>query len=212
MGIARIGLEAGGVYHIYNHAVGSDLVFREAENYKFFLRKISARIIPFAEVLAFCLMPNHFHFALMIKDKKVLVNYWAEKLEILKAKLEKKGSKETADYILLDTLIITAFANLFNSYVQAYNKKYRRMGTLLKESFQRKRVDSNLDLMRLICYIHNNPVAHGFTRRREDWKYSSYNTILTDNQTDISREEVLKLFGGIENFIFLHDNGIYESL
>jgi len=208
MSLQRIDLEAGGVYHIYNHAVGRDNIFKEAENYYFFLRKISSRIKPFADVLAFCLMPNHFHFAIRIKNKKELVNYWNRKIPQLKSRREKRGLKENADHVLLDILIVTEFANLFNSYVQAFNKKYKRMGSLLKESFQRKRIDSDLGLIRLISYIHNNPVEHGFVSSREEWKYSSYKAILSGNAKDALSHEVIKTFGGRENFIFLHDQNL----
>jgi putative transposase len=185
MGIPHIILEAGGVYHIYNHAVGSENIFKEDENYLFFLRKFSTRITPFTEVLAFCLMPNHFHFVLRIKDKKDLVALWKEKLPRVKAKRERKNSSETLDHILLDELIINEFGSLFNSYVHAFNKKYSRRGSLLKESFQRKIVDSDIGLIKLISYVHNNPVEHGFTSCREDWKYSSYNAILSEKKTII---------------------------
>ena len=162
MGSPRIPLEPDGVYHIYNHAVGSDNIFKEDENYYFFLRKFSARIACFADVLSYCLMPNHFHFVLRIKNEKHLEMLWHDKPN-------KKKLNRSAFY---DEIITTQFANLFNSYVQAFNRKYFRQGTLLKESFQRKRIDTNEYLIKVICYLHNNPVNHGFAKR-ESWKYSS---------------------------------------
>jgi len=104
----------------------------------------------------------------------------------------------------LDEIITTQFANLFNSYVQAFNKKYFRKGSLLKESFQRKKIDMTDALIKTICYVHNNPVEHSFTQKREDWQYSSYNAVLSNGKTNIVRDEVLEMFGGKENFIFLH--------
>jgi putative transposase len=80
MGISHILLETGGIYHIYNHAVGWDNIFLEEENYRFFLRKLVSRISPFAEILAYCLMPNHFHLVIRIKDKKELPEGWPEKM------------------------------------------------------------------------------------------------------------------------------------
>lgn len=52
--------EYGYVYHVYTHANGKDLIFRENENYKYFLSKLLKYIIPVAEIYAYCLMPNHF--------------------------------------------------------------------------------------------------------------------------------------------------------
>jgi len=205
MALNRILLEPGSEYHIYNHAVGWDNLFQEEENYRFFLSKLIPRISPFSDVLAYCLMPNHFHFLIRIKEKKELVKLWQEKLKLLKEKRLKKNSDETADHFLIDRLIINEFGNFFNSYVQAYNKVYRRYGSLLKESFQRKIVTSDTHLLKLICYVHNNPVAHGFTSRRERWKHSSYLDILNRRKSFVLIEEVLELFKGAENYVQLHD-------
>jgi putative transposase len=43
-------------------------VFYNRENYLFFLRKLRIHIMPFADVLAWCLMPNHFHLMVEVKD------------------------------------------------------------------------------------------------------------------------------------------------
>ena len=65
-------MEAGNFYHIYNHANGSENLFRNDENYNFFLRKWSQHIEPIADSYAYCLMPNHFHFLVRIKDEEDL--------------------------------------------------------------------------------------------------------------------------------------------
>lgn len=50
-------------YHLYNRS--NEVLFKNEENYLFFLQKLRTHIVPFADILAYCLMPNHFH--LMIK-------------------------------------------------------------------------------------------------------------------------------------------------
>lgn len=57
-------------YHIYNHANGDENLFRKEENYSFFLRKHLQHISPIAETIAWCLMPNHFHFLIKIKSEE----------------------------------------------------------------------------------------------------------------------------------------------
>ncbi len=54
-------------YHIYNHANGSDNLFREEDNYNYFLRQWEKYISPIANTYAYCLMPNHFHALIRIK-------------------------------------------------------------------------------------------------------------------------------------------------
>ena len=64
-----IPLEPDKYYHIYNHAVSKDNLFVKEANYHFFLKKYAQYILPVADTFAYCLMPNHFHFAVRIKDR-----------------------------------------------------------------------------------------------------------------------------------------------
>ena len=199
----RIPLEPEALYHIYNHSVGDENIFREEDNYLFFLRNFALRIVPFTDIFAYCLMPNHFHFVLRVKSKNDLLNLWRDKIDVKLNKRKIKLLPDLNEVELFDEIITTQFANFFNSYVQSYNKKYSRIGSLLKESFQRKRIDSEEYLVKVICYVHNNPVSHGFAKK-ESWKYSSYNAILSPGKTKVLKEEILELFGDKENFIFMH--------
>jgi putative transposase len=50
-------------YHIYNRGNTKEHIFFEPENYDFFLRQFFKYIpLALAEIQAFCLMPNHYHF------------------------------------------------------------------------------------------------------------------------------------------------------
>lgn len=63
---------------------------------------------------------------------------------------------------------------MFGSYTQAFNKAYRRTGTLFEGRFQAILVDSERYLCNLCRYIHVNPVKHGLVAFPEDWPYSNY--------------------------------------
>ena len=60
--------EPSGIYHIYNQGNNRQPVFFKRENYLFFMYKIRQHIMPYADVLAWCLMPNHFHLMVEVKD------------------------------------------------------------------------------------------------------------------------------------------------
>jgi len=53
--------DKGHLYHIYNQGNNQQMIFFNKENYLFFLKKIRIHVLPFADILAWCLMPNHFH-------------------------------------------------------------------------------------------------------------------------------------------------------
>ncbi len=60
--------EKGHLYHIYNQGNNKQKIFLNRENYLFFLKKINTYILPYADVLAWCLMPNHFHLMVLVKN------------------------------------------------------------------------------------------------------------------------------------------------
>ena len=59
-------------YHIYNHANGFENVFREDENFRYFLEKYRLYITLVAETYACCLMPKHFHLVIRIRKREVI--------------------------------------------------------------------------------------------------------------------------------------------
>ncbi len=53
---------AGEHYHVYNRGIDQGPIFFEGENFVFFLRKWREYLHQTADALAYCLMPNHYHF------------------------------------------------------------------------------------------------------------------------------------------------------
>jgi len=63
--------DSGHLYHIYNQGNNRQKIFLDRESYLFFLRKIHKHILPFADILAWCLMPNHFHLMVYVNRVEV---------------------------------------------------------------------------------------------------------------------------------------------
>ncbi len=194
-------LESDKYYHIYNHAVGTDNLFTSQENYYFFLKKYSLYIAPVADTFAYCLMPNHFHFAVRIKDEKEIVKF-----------LKEVKRKDLTGFENLSGLISQQFSNLFNSYTKAYNKQQNRYGSLFQRPFKRKLIISDDYFREIIHYIHFNPVHHGFTDDLRDWQYSSFESFFSEKATQLKRNEVIKWFDNKENFYTFHQKEINKKL
>lgn len=64
-------IEPGRHYHIYNRANGSENLFRGEADYHWFFVLVQRYILPVADLWAYVLMPNHFHFLVRIKENMV---------------------------------------------------------------------------------------------------------------------------------------------
>ena len=54
--------QTGHCYHLYNRGNNRQKIFFERENYVYFLRLLSYRLLTAdLDLLAYCLMPNHYH-------------------------------------------------------------------------------------------------------------------------------------------------------
>jgi putative transposase len=204
-------------FHIYNHANGFENVFKEAENYRFFLEKYCLHISPVAETYAYCLMPNHFHLVVRIRKREVIEELIRNKKESLATStLPKFQTLEVfvASDDEIEKFLSKQFSNLFSSYTQSFNKVYNRMGSLFIKNFKREPIYNKPHFLSAIVYTHRNPIHHGFCKGFEDWAHSSYNSILYGAETFVEAEKLLKLTGGKEAFLELHKNNLnrFESM
>ena len=183
-------LEHEKFYHIFNRGNNGINLFYDADCYYHFLRLYEKYIEPVAETSAWCLLKNHFHLLVYIKpqneiDNRKLKYSTVEKPRIISA------SKQ--------------FSHLFNAYTQAINKRFKRTGSLFEKPFHRKLITSDDYFQKLIHYIHNNPVHHGFCKNINDYPWSSYGSIISEKPTKIKRKEVIDVFYNLDNFIAYHN-------
>jgi putative transposase len=97
-------------------------LFSDYANYEYFLRLYNKYISPVAYTYAWVLMPNHFHFLIKIKEP-----VYSSPDRVQKPVRAVDPSKQ--------------FSNLFNSYAQAYNKRFARHGNLFERPFKRKLIE-----------------------------------------------------------------------
>ena len=61
-------LEPGKYYHVYNRAKNGDPLFENEEAYRFFMKLYQAHIYPIAETYAYCLLSDHLHLLIRIRE------------------------------------------------------------------------------------------------------------------------------------------------
>ncbi|WP_029037959.1 transposase [Salinimicrobium xinjiangense] len=182
-------LEPGNYYHIYNRGNNGERIFFDDANYSYFLQLYEKYISPVAKTLAWCLMHNHFHFLVYLKEAK----------EINKTDFKYSTRSEVA---VVDPS--RQLGHLFNSYTQAINKRYSRTGSVFEKPFERKKITSEDYLRKLVFYIHNNPVHHSVAENIISYPWTSYHGFFSEKERIIHKKEVFELFGDFENFKKFH--------
>ena len=180
-------LVCGQTYHIYNKAVGNEQLFITDEDYQYFLEKLSRFVLNVSDIYAYCLIPNHFHLLIKIKEPN---------------EIPALAEIDEDDY---SSYLMSIFSNFFNSYSKSYNKIHNRQGRLFTQPFKRIIVEDEDYFLVLVNYIHRNPLHHGLVKQFSEWKYSSYQTFLSYKTTKIDRYEVLSYFSSVADFIEYHE-------
>jgi putative transposase len=147
-------MNEGSFYHIFNRGNNKEKIFYNRENYLFFLRKTRKYILPHFEILAYCLMPNHFHFLTYCEDLD----------------LGKSYAKD--------------LSTMLRSYSRAINIQENRVGSLFQKRTKIKLLNptlgnsfnKNIIEYPFVCfhYIHQNPIKAGLVSLTEEWEFSSY--------------------------------------
>jgi len=200
--VANEPLQYGRYYHIYNRGNNGENLFVQQRNFPYFLQLYAKHIQPVAETFAYCLLPNHFHFAIRTYTEEEQEAYHRAQIgSFFENEPILAGKKEPIFKLRPPS---RAFNNLFIAYARAFNKATNRTGVLFETPFGRKIIDNQRYLMTLITYIHHNPQKHGFVTDFREWPWSSYNAILSQKPTKINRDEVLAWYNGRSQFTDAH--------
>ncbi|HNR06338.1 MAG TPA: transposase [Saprospiraceae bacterium] len=158
------------VYHIFNQGNNREKIFFEPCNYEYFKAKLRRYVCPNADLLAYCLMPNHFHLLIYTSDLSV-------------QEYKNSGLQN----------ISFAISQLLSSYTKGINRRFNRTGSLFRSKtkkkdgwnndndfrsiaeFEGKALShvENVYALRVFNYIHENPVKARLVRTAEEWVYSS---------------------------------------
>ena len=177
--------ESSYIYHVYNQGNNRQEISFTRDNYLFFLKKINQFVLPYADILAWCLMPNHFH--LMIR-----VNYVSLEVDKSNSTNQSKSFNELHKPRTLNNSI----AIMLRSYTRAINKERNKSGSLFRARTKAECVNcpkgitpsyiikdgitsyvqANHELQYpQVCfdYVHQNPVKAGLVKKATDWEFSS---------------------------------------
>jgi putative transposase len=173
--------ENDNIYHVFNQGNNRQPIFYSRENYLFFLKKIKSHVLPFADLLAWCLMPNHFHLMIYVNSVEI-----------------KKSHIGFEDQHLQRSISLNeSIGTMLRSYTRAINRQQDSSGSLFRKETKAICVNCNYNIALSwflsqgitqinnhipekeypnVCYnyILFNPLKDGLVGNNSDWEFSSY--------------------------------------
>ena len=186
------------IYHIYNQGNNRQKIFYNRDNYLFFLQKMNDYLLPYCDVLAWCLMPNHFHWMVYVRETELESVMRRGGTEIDRVTSNREASRgATQSRTPTVSNLNQAIGIMLSSYTRAINQQQSRSGSLFRQKTKADCITKpievspsyyNLGFGTLIfipdpdkdypqiCfnYIHQNPVKAALVKNPEDWEFSSF--------------------------------------
>jgi len=101
----------GSFYHVFNRSVEGINLFSNEGNYIFFLHKFSEYLSGILDVYAWCLLPNHFHFLVFVREFEDCL-------------FSDKEINELRDHSTdIHTILTRRFKNFFLCYSHSYKRQ-----------------------------------------------------------------------------------------
>ena len=203
----------GELFHIYNRGNNRDKVFYSRRNYLFFLEKINTYILPYADILAWCLMPNHFHLMVSVNEVELVPSNVFNQV----ASIDPLTGKESVG--IKKRTLNQSIGIMLRSYTNAIHKQEGRTGALFQEETKAILLADNISYVpsyfpsafgtiitayqdddqsyaeRCFHYIHRNPVSSHIVKKAEDWEFSSYRDYIgLRNGKLVNKEKGMEFF------------------
>jgi REP element-mobilizing transposase RayT len=160
---ARVFVE-GLSYHVYNRVGRGEAPFKlegEAERFCSLLHEVKKR--DGLSVLAWCIMPNHYHLLLGTE----CVPLWR------------------------------SIRSLQHAYSRGFNRRCKVLGPLWQARYKARPVQETDALLRVLAYVHLNPVTAGMASDPGRYRWSGHRELLRRTSRPlVDADKVYSLFGG----------------
>ena len=201
--------DSGHLYHIYNQGNNRQKIFLNRDNYHFFLRKIHEHVLPFADVLAWCLMPNHFHLMVHVNHVEIELTPNTPPCPTQSRTRSQSSAKMSFN---------KSIGIMLASYTRAINNQQNWSGSLFRSETKATCLTdvkgispvwiTNMGITEIIIdnhdieypnicfnYILFNPVKDRLVKRPEDWEFSSFLDLIDYRKGNLINRGRIKEYG-----------------
>ncbi len=157
----KIEFITGGIYHVYNRGVEKRDIISDAYDQLRFLRSLN--IFNTTESVG-----SIFEYDVYVKGKQKFGSSASKLVEIIAFNL-----LDNHYHLVLKQLVdggITKFMHsLGTGYVNYFNEKYDRVGSLFQGTFKASSIEDEHWLEQIIAYVNLNHIVHKFGSRASKW-------------------------------------------
>ncbi|NND31272.1 MAG: hypothetical protein HKN76_01690 [Saprospiraceae bacterium] len=207
------------LFHIYNQGNNRQQIFFSDENYRYFLWKMQAYLLPFGDLVSWCLMTTHFHWQFYVREVWIprhVLRANVDEIEFLRRKdkyglnarkVNRDWSRTAHDNDLVS--LNQSIGDLQRSYTRALNKERNTSGSLFRNeckaqdgwiddfvTLKKKGIEDRRFVLgsdyayRCLCYIHGNPKKAKLVSKSVDYKWSSAKDYYADASNSICNLEL----------------------
>ena len=145
--------------------------------------------MPFCDILAWCLMPNHFHLMIVANDET-----------LKQATNQKNEISQFSENLRL----------MLSQYTKAVNRQENLIGSLFRQNTKSKclnQINTNKYALACFHYIHRNPYDAKLVSSIADWEFSSYKDYVGMRNGNLCNKELSEII-----FNFDKNNFEYQTL
>lgn len=195
-------------YYYLESTESASVLFRDEHDYKYFFSLFAEKIEPLADLYAYCLSHVSLGLLIKIKDEESVFKYlkFENKFPDEMMTLKELKSLSAAQGLNNINILQLHLNKLFNTFIQSLSNALNHKNIVL----QAELLEEPETMRNKVINLHQKVLHQNLVLQIQQWKYSSYNAILSEKPTKIKREELLKWFGGINEF--KHQHQITEEI
>ncbi len=169
-------------FHIYQKAENGYNLFPSEEAQEIFFNALHKIINPYAKLMGYCLLPDHYHLLIKVKD------------EIY----QRRGFPGISQLL---TLSLRKFIRNYNLWL---DREFGIKKKLLRSLPQIVQIQGEEKFKEILAGIHLNPLYHKLTTNPLNYIWSSYQSIINKSSQNLNFEDVIKHYGNAIEFKEFH--------
>jgi putative transposase len=149
-------------YHLSNIGNTGSEIFTNEDQIDFFIQKFNIHTQGVFTILACCILQNQYHFIVRTRSRKKILKTYAEHKRL-------HHHIPSLDRNEVSLFLSQIVADICNSYAKAFNKSIGRKGSLFRESFGKRLLENQAEMVMTVKAIERLPFIEQISGISRTW-------------------------------------------